>query len=99
MCGAVAAQAASATCLLQVKGKTFINGPCDYVPGDLDDGSFYIGLADSSYFAYLVPSGINTISGDWNEDKFASHAMTSLGEMYKDGPCWISPTAKVCVWK
>src|SRR5262245_55132602 len=92
LCGAASAHAA---CLLQVKGKTFINGPCDYKPSD--DGSFYLGLSDSSYFAYFMPTGANSIHGDWNEQRFASHAMTSLGELSKDGSCWTSTTAKVCV--
>ena len=60
LCSATSADAA--TCLLQVKGETFINGPCDYELNYPNDGDFYIGAPDGSYFAYFSPNGVNTIS-------------------------------------
>ena len=70
---AIAAQR-PALCKLVVKGKTYINGRCNFE--DFRDGSFAIGvlgddrqiLIGGFYFAYVDVHG-NTAEAKWNEDR------------------------------
>ena len=98
---AAGAFAAPGKCLLVVKNKTYINGPCNI---DRDaDGSFRINVGDqkqaSPYFVYANALDGGNLSISWNEDPQSTHAHTSLGETWKrSGSCWNSKTAKVCTW-
>lgn len=93
-----AAVAAPGRCLLVVDGKTYLNGPC---PVSIDpDGSFSVGTGPkASFFAYVnvEPSGVAV--GSWNEERGATHAHSSLGELKRNGACWTNDKAIVCAWR
>ncbi|MCB1542674.1 MAG: RICIN domain-containing protein [Rhodoblastus sp.] len=80
-----------ASCTLVVKGKTYINGPCDF---DADkDGSFRISGKD--YFAYVNVTG-KTAEASWNADPKSTHAQAPLGVLTRKGACWENADARIC---
>ncbi len=89
------AEGRSVDCLLQVKGKTYLQGTCVY---DADqDGSFR--LFGDKYFTYLNAFEDGTAGASWNGTSQASHAQEPLGEGFKrKGGCWSNKTAKICAW-
>jgi hypothetical protein len=101
---AIAAQR-PALCKLVVKGKTYINGRCNFEDFGTD-GSFAIGvLGDDQripiggfYFAYVDVHG-NTAEAKWNEDPRDLHANAPLGTLTRNGACWENATAQICAWR
>ena len=101
MCLAASEAAAkSGRCVLEVKGRKFLNGPCEIMISD-PQGSFTIGVSEtrpSKYFAYVsIEDGV--AQGYWNETPDSTHAHTSLGILKRDGACWKSKTARICAYK
>jgi len=100
---AIAAQR-PALCKLVVKGKTYINGRCNFE--DFGDGSFAIGVlgddqpipAGGFYFAYVDVHG-NTAEAKWNEDPTDLHADAPLGTLTRNGACWENAIAQICAWR
>ena len=98
---AIAAQR-PALCKLVVKGKTYINGRCNFEDFGAD-GSFAIGvLGDDQpipvggfYFAYVDVHG-NTAEAKWNEDPKDLHANAPLGTLIRNGACWENAIAQIC---
>lgn len=95
------ASASPADCLLQVEGKTYIKGICEFTPGE--KGSFQIMGKD--YFATLYIfdasdgkeyAGKSIGEAHWNADPASTHAQAPLGEVRRKGACWESPTVKIC---
>lgn len=83
----------AATCLLEVDGKAYIDGPCEF--SSWEGGDFQILAGD--YFAYVYPSDAPAY-GYWNGTPGATHAHDPLGELRRDGACWVNETAKVCAY-
>ena len=94
-------------CLLIANGRTVLSGPCDLSWLD-KSGSFAFSKAGNPYFAYLNRYAEETWAS-WNESPDSTHADASLGEMRRQGACWINTTPgmdgsapgknKLCVWK
>lgn len=83
--------AGAENCLLEVKGTTYFDGPCDIEVLDAD--TTVVTGPDSTYFVYLDTTGyIST----WNEEAGAGHAHTQIGVLKQDGSCFIGSEAKVC---
>jgi len=95
---AAPAEAEVAKCTLEIKGKAYISGDCDYDTLSRSDGSFKIMALDAKYFAYVYVEGTGKASAHWNEEAGANHAHTPLGQMRlaTDG-CWINDTTRICV--
>ncbi len=82
-----------ASCTLTVKGKTYIEGECQFEADP--DGSFRISGKD--YFAYVnVNPGGKTADASWNGVSKASHAHEMLGALTRKGACWEGADAKIC---
>ena len=81
-------------CAIVVDGTSYVDGPCKFEP--LGGGDFNMG--DGDYFVYIYPSD-QPVMGFWNEERGANHAHTSLGEMIRDGACWMNERVKVCAWQ
>jgi len=81
-------------CVLEVDGQSYIDGPCEY--GPFDGGDFQI--VGKDYFAYVYPSS-KPVLGYWNGDPGATHAHDPLGELTRDGACWVNARAKVCAYE
>jgi len=95
-----ASQSLHGKCLLEIEGKRYLNGSCDITIED--DGSFSIGTSENeplTYFAMVSVTGENVGEGFWNEEKGASHAHGSLGNLVRKGACWQNKRVKVCAWK
>ena len=91
------ARAFMGRCLLQVDHRAYLNGPCNIEM--LGEGSFSIGTGEnrSRYFAYvLVDRATGRASGSWNGPSAASHAHEELGELTRQGACWVNARARVC---
>ena len=90
-----------ALCKLVVKGKTYIDGRCNFE--DFGAGSFAIGVlrddqpipAEGFYFAYVDVHG-NTAEAKWNEDPRDMHADAPLGTLTRNGACWENAIAQIC---
>lgn len=100
---AIAAQR-PALCKLVVKGKTYIDGRCNFEDFG-QDGSFAIGVlrddqripAGGFHFAYVDVHG-NTAEARWNEDRTDLHADAPLGTLTRKGACWVNAIAQICAW-
>lgn len=91
-------------CVLVVHQAAFIDGPCSFSAND--DGSFTLGVTDthegaSTYFAYIEveENDPGKAYGYWNGFPPESHAHEHLGELNRDGACWVSESAKVCAFR
>ncbi|MCL3882676.1 hypothetical protein [Marivita sp. GX14005] len=92
------AQARPAKCLLEVQGKTFIDGSCEFHTLSSNDGSFQITGANGMHFAYLYVEGDGKASAYWNGEIGENRAHDPLGTLTRDGACWSNTTAKLCAW-
>ena len=93
---AQSAQALTATCVLEVAGKPYIDGPCDFNTGSWNNGSFKIHGANGKYFAYVYVDG-KRATAYWNGRAAERRAHDPLGELRRDGECWVSDAARICV--
>lgn len=87
-------------CLLQVHGKTYIDGACPIAMQP--DGSFSIGADEKTplkFFATVTMDGNGSATGYWNEEEGAEHAHSPLGSLRFESGCWSNDVAKVCAWK
>jgi hypothetical protein len=80
-----------ALCKLVVKGKTYIDGECQFSADP--DGSFQI--ASKSYFAQVLVKG-NAAEATWNADPKSGHAEAKLGTLTYKGACWVNATTEIC---
>lgn len=98
--GIASAAEVEGTCLLEIGGKRYIDGPCDI---DLESDGSFIATAYRdgavSYFAYVLLDGEKEATGYWNGELGASHAHTPLGTLRRYGACWQNRDAKVCAWR
>jgi hypothetical protein len=98
---AIAAQR-PALCKLVVKGKTYIDGRCNFE--DFGEGDFAIGVlrdhqripGGGFYFAYVIDVHGNTAEAKWNEDPKDLHANAPLGTLTRNGACWENAIAQIC---
>ena len=88
-------------CLIEVDGRTWADGPCDFEPLDEGDASFeVIEKAQPQTFAYIfMAQDGDPPHGFWNGGEGATHAHDDLGELRRDGACWLNDRAKVCAWQ
>ncbi len=86
-----------AGCLLVVRGKEAIRGECTFTPTD-KDGSFTISAYNGKYFAYVTMIKKGLAAGYWNEDPYATHAHSPLGELRQEKACWVNDLASVCAY-
>lgn len=82
-------------CLLQVGGKTYLDGVCE--TSTSEDGSFQVFGKD--YFAYAGALEDGKFNVSWNESPENTHAGAVLGEDFtaKDG-CLTGAKGTVCRW-
>ena len=91
------ARAATAQCLIQVEGKTYVEGRCPVflmgsttMVGSDGEGRF------SPYFASISENPDGSAEGRWSSVPRSTHAQTDLGSLKRDGHCWVNATAKIC---
>jgi hypothetical protein len=97
-CAMSAAQAFKGECVLQVKGKSYLNGPCDIT---IDaNGSFQVSTRTGRlYFAHVLVESDGSATASWNGTiPGATHAHTDLGALTKQDGCWVNDQAKICAW-
>lgn len=81
-----------ADCELTVNGRTYIRGQCQF---DADaDGSFRVNGQD--YFAYVNVTAPGVADASWNADPASTHAHTRIGEVRRQGACWVGANARIC---
>ncbi len=83
-------------CLLVVKGRTYLDGRCEYESDK--DGSFR--MFGKDYFVYFNVLEKNLGDASWNADPKSTHAHNRIGEMRRDGACWVmNKDTRVCAWR
>lgn len=92
------AQARPAKCLLEVEGRTYIDGPCDFASLRSGDGSFLITGASGKHFAYVYVEDGEKASAHWNGILGENRAHDPLGTLTRDGACWANSRVKLCAW-
>lgn len=94
------ASAKPGKCLLVIDGKTYISGRCEVEIYTDGTGSFQIteNRKRGSYFAQVLV-GEGEAKGYWNGERGANHAHSPLGELRRNGACWVNNKARVCAWK
>lgn len=85
------------TCKLVVDGIEFISGVCRFTPIGRD-GSFQITSGNGQYFAQVMTEAPGVGIGYWNEERYASHAHSILGELAQLDACWVNARVSVCAW-
>lgn len=84
-----------ASCVLEVGGQSYIDGPCSFERLSSDDGSFKIMDASGDYFVYVYVDE-DEATAHWNEFAGVNRAHTPLGALRRDGACWTSDSARIC---
>jgi hypothetical protein len=83
-------------CLLVVKGRTYLDGRCEYEADQ--DGSFR--MFGKDYFVYLNVHEKNRGDASWNADPKSTHAHNRIGDVRRDGACWVMGTdTRICAWR
>lgn len=96
MAGAQPAHAVAGRCMLQVRGRVLIDGPCQ---PDVDrQGGFSFDVKDANgaqVSVSIFPEGsratglITVVS--WKET-----AYNDMGSLRRDGSCWVGPNVRAC---
>ena len=86
-----------ASCRLIVDGSEYISGRCRFRPMG-NDGSFQIMGGNGKYFAQVHVSVPGSGTGYWNQEAYANHAHSDLGDLTREGACWTNERASVCAW-
>jgi hypothetical protein len=92
---AAGAHSAPMRCVFQVKGHTYINGPCNVTKDP--DGSLQFSSSESNYFGSVNASERGGPHGYWNGEEAASHGQNSLGAITHVADCWINRNARICI--
>jgi len=79
-------------CELTIRGQTYIQGLCQFRPGQ--GGSFTITGGD--YFAYVGVHAPGRAEASWNGAAGATHAHAPLGALRREGACWVGPEVRIC---
>ncbi|MCJ2099466.1 hypothetical protein [Methylobacterium sp. E-046] len=83
-------------CLILVRGRAYLDGPCRITlyPG----GGFMAG--DGEYFATVdIDAASGGAQAYWNGVQAERHAHDPLGDVVRQGGCWVNASAKVCAWR
>jgi hypothetical protein len=89
---------AAPTCLLEVAGQRYIDGPCDAFR--TSDGHLIIsvgGGSSISYWAMVRLQGSDDGVAIWS-GTLPEHTEEHLGPMQREGSCWIGAHARICAW-
>lgn len=87
-----------AYCKLFIDGVRYISGKCFFSTIIDRSGSFQIMPGNGKYFAQVHVTSPGIANGYWNEDVYANHAHSSLGELMREGACWTNERVSVCAW-
>lgn len=101
-------------CLLEVHGRTYIDGPCQYGPPMnlslyetarqrtiLPDGTESIRFVPRYWTTTVERGSPDILEGWWNEEPFSMRAEGSLGRLIRskqERGCWVSDIARLCAW-
>lgn len=80
-------------CELTVEGTTYIDEICEFFP-DGENGDFQISGVE--YFAQISIFENGSAWGNWNGEPNAMHAQAPLGDLTREGACWVGEKAQVC---
>lgn len=82
-------------CLLQVEGRKYLEGQCQ-----IEQSRTQLKIMPAgrrlTYFATILIDEAEASRGYWNEERGANHAHSDLGELNRQGNCWVNATARVC---
>lgn len=86
------------TCRLEVEGRIFMDGACEYEEDT--DGSFrFFDEGNDRMFVYVNMNNDGTALGYWPGPDGGTHAHDDLGNLTRDGACWRNEYAGVCAWR
>lgn len=92
--------AQAVTCLFNVGGTIYYDGPCRFLPYG-GDGSFEMVSGDGWVLAEVSVLEPGVAQGWWNESSGGAMAGSPLGTLYRDNrdpACWVNGFATLCAW-
>jgi hypothetical protein len=97
----VTAKGMQGNCVLEVRGKSYLNGRC---PIYLDSTGYFMVGSDGehllSVFAIVDVTGKGVGNATWNEGIVGeTHAQAPLGVVKQSGACWTNAEVKICAYK
>lgn len=90
------ASATTSGCLLEVGGRSYIDGVCEHEPLSDGKGSFRLTGPDGRHFVYVYVDGPEA-TAHWNGEIGENRAHDPLGALRREGECWMNDTARICV--
>lgn len=99
-----AAHAKPAECLVEIRGYTLINGPCEFTAeagGDFQVSSYEDNGFAPETFVRVFISQENVAEGFWNGSRYQPVAEGPLGTLIRsqrNRACWENRNATVCAW-
>lgn len=82
------------SCLLEVKGKNVIDGPCSWEPYGSSRPALQ--MTANGFFALLFMEDADNATGYWNETANSVHAHAELGKLSRAGECWVNENVRMC---
>ena len=86
---------ASGDCLFEVRGKRYLSGPCEIE--DTRNSVLVRSSGRRMHFA-VVAFERDKVVGFWNGEQALGAAHLSLGDMAREGSCWVNQISRVCAW-
>jgi hypothetical protein len=84
---------AAGDCLLEVRGKRYLSGPCEIEA--TRDSVLVRSSGRRTHFA-VVAFERDKVVGFWNGEQALGAAHLSLGDMAREGSCWVNQISRVC---
>ena len=86
---------ASGNCLLEVRGRRYLSGSCEM---EFTRDSFLVRSSGRRTHVAVVAFERGDVLGFWNGEEALGTAHLELGEMTREGRCWVNQIARVCAW-
>jgi hypothetical protein len=86
---------AAGNCLLEVRGKRYLSGPCEIEA--TRDSVLVRSSGRRTHFA-VISFERGKVLGFWNGEEALGTAHLDLGEMTREGRCWVNQISRVCAW-
>jgi hypothetical protein len=87
---------ASDNCVIEVGGRVFVDKPCTH---DHDEMVIVLntGTNETEPYVYLFRETETKANASWSGETWAAHAHDPLGDLTREGRCWVNETARICL--
>jgi hypothetical protein len=86
---------AAGNCLLEVRGKRYLSGPCEI---EITRDSVLVRPDGRRAHFAVVAIEHDRVMGFWNGEEALGTAHVKLGDMAREGSCWANQISRICAW-